>query len=109
MVAEQAYLECKIIACRSVQRVPASSAKQDLADLRTVGSSHVAKDQIVAFVSDFTPLSPGDVIATGTPEGVGMGRTPPIYLKPGDVVEVEIEGIGVLRNPVVEEELSPMI
>jgi len=46
------------------------------------------------------------VILTGTPEGVGMGRKPPVYLKAGDIVEVEIEGIGILRNPVVEEELS---
>lgn len=47
-------------------------------------------------------LRPGDVIITGTPEGVGMGRTPPEWLKPGDVMELEIEGIGVLRNPVSE-------
>jgi hypothetical protein len=42
---------------------------------------------------------PGDVIATGTPAGVGFTRKPPVFLKPGDVVEVEIENIGVLRNP----------
>ena len=59
--------------------------------------------QIIAFVSDFTPLSPGDVIATGTPEGVGHRRNPPIYMKPGDVLEVEITGIGTLRNRVVDE------
>ena len=46
-------------------------------------------------------LVPGDVIATGTPAGVGFTRKPPIFLKPGDIVEVEIENIGVLRNPVV--------
>jgi 2-keto-4-pentenoate hydratase/2-oxohepta-3-ene-1,7-dioic acid hydratase in catechol pathway len=62
--------------------------------------------EIIEFLSGSTTLEPGTVILTGTPEGVGMGRTPPIYLKPGDVVEVEIEGIGVLRNPVVEEALS---
>jgi 2-keto-4-pentenoate hydratase/2-oxohepta-3-ene-1,7-dioic acid hydratase in catechol pathway len=45
-------------------------------------------------------LEPGDCISTGTPEGVGDGRTPPEYLHPGDIVEAEIEGIGVLRNPV---------
>ena len=63
-------------------------------------------DELIEFLSGSTTLEPGTVILTGTPEGVGMGRTPPVYLKPGDVVEVEIEGIGVLRNPVVEEELS---
>jgi 2-keto-4-pentenoate hydratase/2-oxohepta-3-ene-1,7-dioic acid hydratase in catechol pathway len=45
-------------------------------------------------------LEPGDVIATGTPDGVGMARTPPEFLKDGDVMEVEIAGIGVLRNAV---------
>src|SRR5437870_8889544 len=58
---------------------------------------------IIAFCSDFTPLSPGDVIATGTPEGVGHRRNPQVWMKPGDVLEVEITGIGVLRNRVVDE------
>ncbi len=58
---------------------------------------------IIAYVSGFTPLEPGDVIATGTPSGVGFARKPPLWLKAGDVVEVEISGIGVLRNPVVAE------
>jgi 2-keto-4-pentenoate hydratase/2-oxohepta-3-ene-1,7-dioic acid hydratase in catechol pathway len=47
-------------------------------------------------------LQPGDIIATGTPEGVGFKRNPPIFLQHGDVVEVEIEGIGCLRNPVID-------
>ncbi|WP_342132206.1 fumarylacetoacetate hydrolase family protein [Hydrogenophaga sp. OTU3427] len=55
---------------------------------------------IVAYVSRFTPLSPGDVIATGTPGGVGDRREPPLYMKDGDVVEVEITGLGVLRNTI---------
>jgi 2-keto-4-pentenoate hydratase/2-oxohepta-3-ene-1,7-dioic acid hydratase in catechol pathway len=59
--------------------------------------------QIISYVSDFTPLEPGDVISTGTPPGVGMARKPPLWLKPGDVVEVEISKIGVLRNGVVAE------
>jgi 2-keto-4-pentenoate hydratase/2-oxohepta-3-ene-1,7-dioic acid hydratase in catechol pathway len=59
--------------------------------------------QIVAFCSDFTALSPGDVIATGTPEGVGHRRTPPLWMKPGDVLEVEISGIGILRSRIVDE------
>jgi len=60
---------------------------------------------IIAFCSDFTPLSPGDVIATGTPEGVGHRRNPQVWMKPGDVLEVEITGIGVLRNRVVDEKV----
>jgi 2-keto-4-pentenoate hydratase/2-oxohepta-3-ene-1,7-dioic acid hydratase in catechol pathway len=59
--------------------------------------------QIIAFCSDFTPLSPGDVIATGTPEGVGHRRTPPVCMKPGDMLEVEITGIGTLRSRIVDE------
>jgi len=48
-------------------------------------------------------LEPGDIVATGSCGGVGMMRKPPLWMKPGDVVEVEIEGIGVLRNPIVDE------
>ncbi len=58
---------------------------------------------LVAYFSTFTPLSPGDVIVSGTPGGVGWVRKPPLWMKPGDVVEVEIDGIGLLRNPVVAE------
>ncbi|MHC4399032.1 MAG: fumarylacetoacetate hydrolase family protein [Planctomycetota bacterium] len=61
-------------------------------------------DELVAYVSGVCTLSPGDLIFTGTPPGVGMARKPPVFLKPGDVVEVEIEKLGVLRNPVVAEE-----
>ena len=63
-----------------------------------------AVPQIIAFCSDFTPLAPGDVIATGTPEGVGHRRNPPLWMKAGDVLEVEISGIGILRNHVVDEQ-----
>lgn len=59
--------------------------------------------EIIAFCSDFTALSAGDVIATGTPEGVGQRRTPPLWMKAGDTLEVEITGIGVLRTRVADE------
>ena len=59
---------------------------------------------IIAYVSGWTALAPGDVIATGTPEGVGFARKPPLWLRPGDTVEVEISSIGVLVNPVVAEQ-----
>jgi acylpyruvate hydrolase len=48
-------------------------------------------------------LEPGDVIVTGTPGGVGVARKPPVFMRPGDVFEVEIEGIGVLSNPILDE------
>ncbi len=57
--------------------------------------------ELIEFISASITLEPGDIIATGTPEGVGVFRNPPIFLKPGDVVEIEIQGLGVLRNPVV--------
>lgn len=56
--------------------------------------------QLIAFVSEGITLAPGDVIATGTPSGVGLFRKPPIYMKPGDVIEIEVEGLGRLTNPV---------
>jgi 2-keto-4-pentenoate hydratase/2-oxohepta-3-ene-1,7-dioic acid hydratase in catechol pathway len=59
--------------------------------------------ELIEYLSAFTPLGPGDVIVTGTPGGVGDARTPPLYLKAGDVVEVSIGAIGTLRNPVIEE------
>jgi 2-keto-4-pentenoate hydratase/2-oxohepta-3-ene-1,7-dioic acid hydratase in catechol pathway len=60
---------------------------------------------IIEFLSASVTLEPGTVILTGTPSGVGMARKPPLWLKPGDKVEVEIEGIGVLANPVEEEQI----
>jgi 2-keto-4-pentenoate hydratase/2-oxohepta-3-ene-1,7-dioic acid hydratase in catechol pathway len=57
----------------------------------------------IEYCSSFTRLEPGDVIVTGTPGGVGAKRTPPLWLKPGDIVEVEIDKLGVLRNGVADE------
>jgi 2-keto-4-pentenoate hydratase/2-oxohepta-3-ene-1,7-dioic acid hydratase in catechol pathway len=58
---------------------------------------------LVAYVSQVVTLQPGDIIFTGTPPGVGVARKPPVFLKGGDVVEVEIDGLGLLQNPVVRE------
>jgi 2-keto-4-pentenoate hydratase/2-oxohepta-3-ene-1,7-dioic acid hydratase in catechol pathway len=59
--------------------------------------------QLISYLSHQFTLLPGTVILTGTPEGVGMARQPPVYLRGGDVVEIEIDGIGVLVNPVTRE------
>ena len=58
----------------------------------------------IEYLSSFTTLRPGDVIATGTPGGVGFARTPPVWLTPGDTIEVEIEGLGRIANRVVAED-----
>jgi 2-keto-4-pentenoate hydratase/2-oxohepta-3-ene-1,7-dioic acid hydratase in catechol pathway len=55
---------------------------------------------LIEFLSRHITLEPGDVVATGTPPGVGFARKPPVYLKDGDIVEVEIDGLGTLRNPI---------
>ena len=60
--------------------------------------------ELIEYISIWTELMPGDVIATGTPGGVGAGRKPPLWMKPGDTVEVEISGLGTLRNPIVEDD-----
>ncbi|MDH6277821.1 2-keto-4-pentenoate hydratase/2-oxohepta-3-ene-1,7-dioic acid hydratase in catechol pathway [Aurantimicrobium minutum] len=60
-------------------------------------------EDLIIYCSEWTTLNPGDVIVTGTPGGVGDGRDPQLWLFPGDVVEVEVEGIGRLVNPVIEE------
>ena len=60
--------------------------------------------KIINYISTFTTLEPGDVIVTGTPTGAGARLDPPQWLKPGDVVEVAAEGLGVLRNIVEDEE-----
>jgi 2-keto-4-pentenoate hydratase/2-oxohepta-3-ene-1,7-dioic acid hydratase in catechol pathway len=58
---------------------------------------------LIEFISSFCTLYPGDIISTGTPHGVGAFREPKIFLKTGDVVEVEIEGVGLLQNKVVQD------
>jgi 2-keto-4-pentenoate hydratase/2-oxohepta-3-ene-1,7-dioic acid hydratase in catechol pathway len=58
---------------------------------------------LIEYISSITPLLPGDIVSTGTPSGVGMGRTPQRWLRPGETVTVTIEGLGSLTNPVVAE------
>jgi len=57
--------------------------------------------KLIAYISSFTELVPGDVIATGTPSGAGLGRTPPLWMKAGDTVEIEVSKVGILTNPIV--------
>lgn len=58
---------------------------------------------LISYISSWTEIVPGDIISTGTPGGTGFTRDPPLWMNPGDVVEVEISGIGILRNPVIDE------
>src|SRR5690606_19564019 len=85
--------------------------------LRTLLNGEVMQDEsvgelcfdvprLIEYCSSWTALEPGDVIATGTPGGVGAARQPPVWMKPGDVVEVDIAGVGVLRNTVVAEDAA---
>ena len=73
-----------------VQQSPVSDMRFSVAD-------------IIAYCSTFTTLQPGDIITTGTPGGVGAGRSPQVWLREGDRVSVEINGIGVLKNEVADE------
>ena len=59
--------------------------------------------ELIEYLSSITPLLPGDIVSTGTPPGVGLGRTPKRWLKPGETVTVKVEGLGSLTNPVVAE------
>ena len=59
--------------------------------------------ETVALVSECLTLEPGDLLVMGTPAGVGYARKPPVWMQPGDTIEIAIEGIGVLSNPIAEE------
>jgi 2,4-diketo-3-deoxy-L-fuconate hydrolase len=61
---------------------------------------------LVSYISRYMTLMPGDIISTGTPPGVGLGQKPPVYLKPGDVMELEIEGLGRQRQEVISHETA---
>jgi 2-keto-4-pentenoate hydratase/2-oxohepta-3-ene-1,7-dioic acid hydratase in catechol pathway len=80
-----------------------------LLNSEVVQSTHLGRmvhgiAEIIAYCSHWTPLAPGDVIATGTPSGIGARRTPPLWLRSGDMITVDIEGVGTLSNPVVDED-----
>jgi 2-keto-4-pentenoate hydratase/2-oxohepta-3-ene-1,7-dioic acid hydratase in catechol pathway len=62
--------------------------------------------EVIAVISQAITLNPGDVIVTGTPAGIGWARTPRLLMRAGDICEVEIEGLGLLRNPIVDEQLA---
>jgi 2-keto-4-pentenoate hydratase/2-oxohepta-3-ene-1,7-dioic acid hydratase in catechol pathway len=86
----------------------AGSSLQTRLNGETVQSAHASHmifgiREVIAYCSRWTWLRPGDVIATGTPGGVGSRRTPPLWMKPGDRIEVEVQGIGTLSNPVIDE------
>jgi 2-keto-4-pentenoate hydratase/2-oxohepta-3-ene-1,7-dioic acid hydratase in catechol pathway len=75
------------------------------AEMQRSGTDMLIHDipTIIAFCSMFTPLAPGDIIATGTPDGIGAKRNPPVWMKAGDVLEVEVDRIGVLRTRIADE------
>ena len=75
----------------------------DIMQEASVGRMLFRIETLIAYFSTFVPLAPGDIIATGTPGGVGHARKPPVYLKQGDIAEVEISKIGTLRNHVIKE------
>lgn len=94
---------------------PMDGIDLDDIDIRTTVSGEVMQDantrdlifsveRLIVYLSAGITLRPGDVIATGTPGGVGDSRTPPRYLRPGDTVEIHVSGVGTLSNPVVAEE-----
>jgi 2,4-didehydro-3-deoxy-L-rhamnonate hydrolase len=60
--------------------------------------------ELLAYLSEVMTLNPGDVVATGTPDGVGFKRTPPRFLSPRDVVEVEVDRVGTVANPIVGQD-----
>ena len=76
----------------------------DVVQDQPIGEMLFSIAQIIAYVSAFTPLSPGDVIATGTPGGVGAKRSPPLWMKAGDKVEVDIGPVGRLSNRIIDED-----
>ena len=91
--------------------IPAAAAPDDARQWRTSPGGQTERltwgfAWLINYISTFATLKPGDLIWTGTPTGAGGHHNPPKWLKPGDVVEVEVPEIGVLRNAVVDEKLA---
>jgi len=82
---------CRIFSCLNGEVMQDSNTSDLISDIK----------EIVSYCSKNFTLYPGTIIMTGTPEGVGFARKPPVFLKPGDVIEIEIEGIGKLSNKVI--------
>lgn len=79
----------------------------DVMQRAPTGDMRFGVAELVAYCSTFARLEPGDVITTGTPSGVGFARKPPVWLKAGDTIEVEVSSVGVLRNTVLDEPAPP--
>lgn len=87
---------------RVATRLNGCTVQDDTTDRLTFGFS-----ELIAYISAVTPLRAGDLIATGTPKGIGFRMDPPRFLQPGDEVEVEVSGVGVLRHGVIDESPAP--
>jgi len=87
-----------LLGVKLTTRLNGEVVQQTLADDMIFGIA-----ELIAIISESITLEPGDVLVTGTPAGVGLARKPPLWMKPGDVVTVEADGIGLLSNPVVDE------
>jgi 2-keto-4-pentenoate hydratase/2-oxohepta-3-ene-1,7-dioic acid hydratase in catechol pathway len=90
------------IPARTVMSLVTRLNGQEMQRATTEMMIHSIERQI-AYVSTIAPLQPGDVIVTGTPGGVGARRSPPVWMKPGDVVEIEVDRVGVLRNTIADD------
>jgi len=88
----------EVLGVKLTTRLNGEVVQQTLADDMIFGIA-----ELIAIISESITLEPGDVLVTGTPAGVGLARKPPLWMKPGDVVTVEADGIGLLSNPVVDE------
>jgi len=100
MVTMDEFTETQLENLRVTTRVNGEERQND-----TTASMMFPFKYIISYFSQFFHLKPGDVIATGTPNGAGARFEPPVYLVPGDVVEVEVEGVGTLSNGVIDEVL----